>query len=183
MMDNSKDDIGRILAAARGDAEAEKAALGDQSTRSILVLLKRPPGTGEAAPNHNFVKWTRDADHARIVPVFTADSRVSIPIPPPLILVSVPTRTLVTTCGFHRYVINPLSPDVAFEIDEARWDLLKACIAEQGYDLEAPSRESPWAFRLPPDELYPVACVLAAWLLNHGGADKAYMYEVTRMRS
>lgn len=182
-MNNSEDEVGRMLAAARGNAEAEKAALGVLSTRSVLVLLKQAPAAGDAAPYRNLVEWKRDRDGVSIVPVFTADADVTVPIPPPFVLVSVPVRTLVTTCGFHRYVINPLSPDVAFEIGEARWELLKACIAEQGFDPEAPSRESPWAFRLPPDELYPVACVLAAWLLNHGGADKAYMYEVTRMRS
>lgn len=177
------EDIGPALAAARGDAAAEKPALDALSRRSVLVLLKQPPGPGAAEPRRNLVELKRERDGLPVVPVFTTRSRVTIPFPPPFQLVSTPMRAIVTTCGFRRYIVNPFSPEIAFEIDEATWLRLKACIEEQGYEPDAPSRDSPWAFQLPPDSLYPVGFALASWFTQHGRINEAYMYEVFRPRS
>lgn len=180
---HSDEDLGPALAAARGDAAAEKTVLFELSKRPVLTLLNQPPGDGDAAPYRNLVQWERNSDGTAIVPVFTTKAWVTIPIPPPAQLVSVPMRILITTCGPRRYVINLLSKGVGFEIDQTRWGVLQACIAEQGYEWDAPSRESPWVFQFPDDALYPVGCALAQWFTDHGRVDEAYMYEVTRMRS
>lgn len=182
-MDNADDDIGQTLAATRGDATAERAAMDQLSESSLLVLLTRAPGAGDAAPQRNLLTLIRNQDGAEIVPLFTRASRITFPVTQPLVLVSTPMRVIVTTCGYHRYVINALTPEDAFEIDDARWTQLKECIASHGYDPEAPTRDSPWAFRYPPDSMYPIAYALARWFTDHGRVDEAYLYEVTRMRS
>lgn len=94
-------------------------------------------------------------------------------------LTCVPMRLLLTLAGRRHYVLNPLSP-ARLPLTPMRIDRVMAIIHAQSGETRVPSQEVPWGFRLPPDEWYPVAHALAAWIIADGRLDKAYLYELLR---
>ncbi|MBE1163031.1 SseB family protein [Dyella acidiphila] len=164
---------------ANHDAPAEAAFLRELSHRSLLVILRQPPGSGDAAPGRNLVQWQRTIDGASFIPIFTGQSHFSLALPSPATLVSVPVRLLLAAGGTQRYIVNPLSKE-AFELNTAQLALLRGYIADTHHDAEWPSRTAPWAFRLPDDALYPVAVKLVEWFNQSGRVDQAFLYELTR---
>lgn len=164
---------------ANSDLIAEEAFLRELAGRSVLVILYQPPGSGAAAPERNLVQWQHQTTGKSFVPIFTDTSHLTIPIPAPAQAVRVPMRVLLAAGDGKGFVINPLSSS-RFELDETRVAKLRALIAAQGLESEAPSRHAPWAFRLPDDALYPVAVALVEWFNANGRVDQAYMYELTR---
>lgn len=158
---------------------AEEAFLRELSGHPVVVILQQPPGPGAAAPERNLVRWQRQAGGDAFVPIFTHASHLSIPIPAPAQAVRVPMRVLLAAGDGQRYLINPLSSS-PFELEATRIAQMRALIAAQGLESEAPSRRVPWAFRLPDDALYPIAVALGEWFNANGRVDQAYMYELTR---
>ncbi|MBT2118913.1 hypothetical protein KK141_11180 [Dyella sp. LX-66] len=53
-------------------------------------------------------------------------------------------------------------------------------MAKAHQELASPSREAPWAFRLPDEALYLVAVKLVEWFIRHGCVDRAFLYELLR---
>lgn len=179
MTSKLNDDLIKALAEAGVDADAESRALRVLSEASVFVILRQPPGPGDAAPERNLVRWERKSDGRVMVPLFTDSSHIPGAVTPPLALVRVAMRVIVTTCGPNFYVINPLTGS-PIELDEKRFATLQAYISKQGYDHETPSPKAPWAFRPPSDALYPIAYALASWFVEHGRVNEAYMYELAR---
>jgi len=153
--------------------------LRELSSHAVLVILRQPPGPGAAAPERNLVHWQYQDSGEVMVPVFTDIAHLSIPIPPPAQAVRVPVRVLLAAGGNQRYVMNPLSSS-PFDLRTEHLEKMRECIAEQSLESEQPSRNAPWAFRLPDDALYPVAVALVAWFNANGRVDDAYLYELTR---
>src|SRR5689334_11828487 len=59
-------------------------------------------------------------------------------------------------------------------------DGMRAVLAGQGLGTEQPRPEAPWAFRIPPEEAYPIAEALARWFIDNGRVDMAFLYTVER---
>lgn len=164
---------------AGDDPSAEETLLRELSCHAVLAILQQPPGPGAAEPGRNLVHWQRNTSGDVFVPIFTGRSHLTIPIPAPATTVHVPMRVLLAAGGAQRYIVNPLSP-YPFELDPARIARIRAFFASRGLDPEEPSRQAPWAFRLPDDALYPVAVALVEWFNASGRVDEAYLYELTR---
>lgn len=158
---------------------AEAAFLRELSARAVLVILQQPPGPGAAAPEKNLVTWSHDLDGGVFVPMFTDATHVPFPVSAPAQLIRVSTRVLLAAGGKQHYRVNPMS-SASFVLDSAHVAQVRAYIAARSLESEAPSREIPWAFRLPDDALYPVALALANWFVTTGRVDEAYLYELTR---
>lgn len=164
---------------AGSDLAAEESFLRELSCHAVLVILRRPPGPGAAEPGQNLVHWQHQTSSNVFVPIFTNASHLTIPIPTPNTAVRVPMRTLLAAGGEQRYIVNPLSP-YRFELDSVHIARIRAFFASRGLDPREPSRQAPWAFRLPEDALYPVAVALVTWFNATGRVDEAYLYELTR---
>lgn len=146
---------------------------------SVLVLLARPPGEGTDRPERNLIEWHDQTNNVTFVPLFTAGSRIPGRFPPPMTLTRVPVRLLLSLAGRRHYILNPLSPG-RLTLSPSRIDRLLAVISGQSGETSVPSGQVPWGFRLPPDEWYPVARALAAWIIVDGRLDKAFLYELLR---
>ena len=158
---------------------AEATFLRELSARAVLVILHQPPGPGAAAPERNLVTWSHDLDGGVFIPVFTDATHLPFPVSAPAQLIRVSTRVLLAAGGTQHYRVNPMS-SASFVLDSARIAQVRAYIAARSLESEAPSRDTPWAFRLPDDALYPVAFALANWFVTTGRVDEAYLYELTR---
>lgn len=164
---------------AGNDLVAEETFLRELSHRSVLVILKQPPGLGAAEPGRNLVHWKHRESGGIFVPIFTDASHLAVPIPATAATVGVSMRVLLAAGGLQLYVVNPLSP-YSFELDPIRIERMRGFFASRGLDPEEPSHMAPWAFRLPEDALYPVAVALVAWFNANEQVDEAYLYELTR---
>lgn len=164
---------------AGDDLAAEETFLSELSCHAVLAILQQPPGPDAAEPGRNLAQWQHHVSGDVFVPIFTHVTHLTIPIPTPAMAVRVPMRVLLAAGGEQRYIVNPLSP-FPFELDQARVARIRAFFAARGLDPEEPSRQAPWAFRLPDDALYPVAVALVAWFNESGRVDEAYLYELTR---
>lgn len=164
---------------AGDDLAAEETFLRELSYHAVLTILQQPPGSGAAEPGRNLVHWQHHSSGDLFVPIFTHASHLTISIPAPTTAVRVSMRILLAAGGGQRYIVNPLAP-FPFELDPARISRIRAFFAAQGLDPEEPSRQAPWAFRLPDDALYPVAVALVTWFNASGWVDEAYLYELTR---
>ncbi|GLQ45947.1 hypothetical protein GCM10007862_09980 [Dyella lipolytica] len=163
------------------DAYAEATFLHELSGRRIFVILRQPPGAGDAAPERNLVQWRRETDGVTFIPIFTRANRLPFALPAPAKLVHVLMRVLMAAGGEQTYIVNPLS-EAPFELQVKRRGLLRRYIAQAHHDAEWPSLEAPWIFRLPDDSLYPVAVKLVEWFNATGRVDQAFLYELTRGR-
>lgn len=180
MADIAADDpIGAQLDTSSGNAEAEEQVLASLAAGSVLVLLARSPGEGEARPERNLVEWRNQTDDVTFVPLFTAAARLPGMLPAPNVLVRVPTRILLSLAGRRYYVLNPLST-ARLILPPSRIDDLRALIRARSGETSAPSRQVPWGFRLPSDDWYPIAHALATWIDRDGRLDTAYLYELLR---
>lgn len=146
---------------------------------TVLVLLAKPPGEGANRPERNLIEWHDQTNNVTFVPLFTAGGRIPGAFPPPITLARVPVRLLLSLAGRRYYILNPLSPN-RLTLPPSRIDRLLTIIADQSGETAVPSRQSPWGFRLPPDEWYPIAHALAAWIIADGQLAKAFMYELLR---
>jgi hypothetical protein len=163
-----------------GQADPDEAGVLEALAAStILVLLAKPPGEGANRPERNLVEWHDQTENVTFVPLFTAGARIPGAFPPPMTLARVPVRLLLSLAGRRYYVLNPLSPG-RLTLPPSRVDQLFAVIADQSGETSVPSRQSPWGFRLPPDEWYPIACALAAWIIGDGRLSRAFLYELLR---
>jgi hypothetical protein len=166
------------LQAKRGD-QAEMAFLYELSQQRVAIILRQPPGPGQAAPERNLVQWHRETDGIAFVPIFTSSTYLPFALTPPAQLTHVLMRVLLAAGGEQTYIINPLS-EAPFELQAAQRAMLRGFLAEAHYDAEWPSRHAPWIFRLPDDALFPVAVKLVEWFNATGRVDQAYLYELTR---
>lgn len=177
------DEVGDQLQAlwlqASRDALAEAAFLRELSGHQVMVILRQPPGPGGAAPGRNLVQWRRETDGTEFVPIFTHTKYLTFQLPEPARLTSVPVRVLLAAGGDQTYIINPLS-EASFELRAPQRASLRRYISESHHDAEWPSRHAPWGFRLPDDELFPVAVKLVEWFNATGRVDQAFLYELTR---
>lgn len=164
--------------ANQGD-QAETAFLYELSSQRVAVILRQPPGPGEAAPERNLVQWHRETDGTTFVPIFTRAAHLPFALPAPAQLTNVLMRVLLAAGGDQTYIVNPLS-EASFELQAAHRAVLRSYIAEAHYDAEWPSRHAPWIFRLPDDGLFPVAVKLVEWFNTTGRVDQAFLYELTR---
>ena len=176
-----EDSLSVLLEQASSGPVAETIFLEALAHQSILVILRQPPGEGDAAPQKNLVQFQR-ADGTCLVPLFTEASRVPGALPAPAKLVRVQMRVLLSVAGVHPYVINPLS-SISWALTEKHLTVIKAAIAARGLSSESPSREQPWAFESVGDEWFPVALALAGWFTTSGRIDVAYLYRMRRLRS
>lgn len=161
------------------DAQAEAAFLRELSRHRVVAILKQPPGPGSAEPGHNLVQWQRTTDNLTFVPIFTSVKQLSIGLPSPAKAVRVPLRLLLAAIDGQTCIVNPLSK-AAFELKPTQIALLLDYMGQAHQETGAPSREAPWAFRLPHDSLYSVAVKLAEWFIRHGRVDRAFLYELLR---
>lgn len=164
---------------ASRDAQAEGAFLRELSCQRVVVILRQPPGPGDAAPQRNLVQWRRETDGKAFIPVFTHSDHLALTPPAPTHLVYVPMRVLLAASGDQMYIVNPLS-EAPFELQVAQQTLLRRYIKEAHHDAEWPSRYAPWIFRLPDDALFPVAVKLVEWFNATGRVNQAFLYELTR---
>jgi hypothetical protein len=163
-----------------GEADPKEAGLLEAlAAGSVLVLLAMPPGEGANRPERNLIEWHDQTDNVTFVPLFSAGGRIPGAFPPPMTLARVPVRLLLSLAGRRYYVLNPLSPNRLI-LTPSRIDQLLAIITHQSGETSVPSRQSPWGFRLPPDEWYPIARALAAWIIDDGRLSKAFLYELLR---
>jgi hypothetical protein len=174
-----EDRLDALWLEATRDAHAEAAFLRELSSQRVLAILQQPPGTGEAAPERNLVRWQRETDSLTFVPIFTRAARLPFTLPAPAKLVHVLVRVLLAAGGDQTYIVNPLS-ETPFELQAARCMLLRRFIEASHHDAEWPSRRTPWIFRLPDDTLLPVAVKLVEWFNTTGRVDQAFLYELTR---
>ena len=179
MPENQNDSLELAWRAANNNLAGSEAFLRELVGRSVLAILSQPPGPDAAAPERNLVQWQHQVTGTVFVPIFTDSAHLTIPIPAPAVAVRVPIRVLLASAGDKRYVINPLSSS-PFELDSTRIVQLRAHVAAQSLESEAPSRDVPWAFRLPDDALFPVAVALVEWFNATGQVDEAYLYELTK---
>lgn len=163
------------------DARAEATFLRELSHQRVLTLLKQRPGLGPADPGHNLVQWQRTTDGMTFVPIFTSVQQLTITPPPPVQAVRVPMRLLLAAVDGKCCIVNPLS-STPFELNEARVVQLRGHMAKAHQETGNPSRDTPWAFRLPDDALYSVAVKLVEWFNQHGRVDQAFLYELLRGR-
>lgn len=161
------------------DVDAETAFLHELSGQSVAVILRQPPGPGDAAPERNLVQWRRETDGIIFIPIFTNATHLNLPLPAPAQLVEVPMRVLLAAGGNQTYMVNPLSK-TPFELRPAQQNTMRRVIADSHHDAEQPSRHAPWIFRLPDDALYPVAVKWVESFNATGRVDRAYLYELTR---
>ncbi len=176
---NGDDPIGLQLDSL-GEADPDQSGLLEALAASaVLVLLLTPPGEGANRPERNLVQWLDQTRDQTFVPLFTAGNRIPGAIPPPMTLTRVPLRLLLSLAGHHHFVLNPLSP-VQLQLTAPRVARLLTIIAERSGETTVPSRHVPWGFRLPPDEWYPIAHALAAWIIADGRLSKAFLYELLR---
>lgn len=159
--------------------QVEAAFLRQLVHQRVVVILRQPPGPGDAAPERNLVQWRRETDGVTFVPVFICATHLTYALPIPAEFTLVPMRVLLAAGGDQTYIINPLSA-APFELQERQRALLRRYSAEAHYDTEWPSRRAPWVFQLPDDVLYPVAVKLAEWFNATGRVDQAFLYELRR---
>jgi hypothetical protein len=164
---------------ANHDANAEAAFLRELSQQQVVVILRQPPGPGDAAPERNLVQWRRETDGVTFVPIFICATHLTYALPAPAKFTKVPMRVLLAAGGDQTYIVNPLS-EAPFELRERQRVLLRRHTAEAHHDAEWSSRHAPWVFQLPDDALYPVAVELVKWFNATGRVDQAFMYELTR---
>lgn len=179
VLERDDDWLDALWLKAKRDPDAEAAFLRELSGHSVTVILRQPPGLGDAAPERNLVQWRRETDGTTFVPVFTHTRYCTGALPAPAQFVLVPMRVLLAAGGDQRYIVNPLS-EALFEVQATQRALLRRYIAEAHHDAEWPSRHAPWAFRLPDDALFPVAVKLVEWFNATGRVDQAFLYELTR---
>lgn len=179
MADEGDDRLQALWLEASRGPHAEAAFLRELSGHQVMVILRQPPGSGDAAPERNLVQWQRQADGATFVPVFTHTEHVTFQLPEPARLTGVPLRVLLAAGGDRTYIVNPLS-GAPLELQAPQRNLLRSYIAESHHDAEWPSRHAPWGFRLPDDELFPIAVKLTEWFNATGRVDQAFLYELTR---
>ncbi|MBE1161562.1 hypothetical protein [Dyella acidiphila] len=179
-MAHAEDDRLEILwrQANHGDQE-ETDFLYRLSSQRVAIILRQPPGPGEAAPERNLVQWRRETDGVAFVPIFTRATHLPFALPAPAKLTDVLVRVLLAAGGDQTYIVNPLS-DAPFELQAAQRTMLRRFIAESHHDAEWPSQSAPWIFQLPDDALYPVAVKLVEWFNTTGRVDQAFLYELTR---
>lgn len=176
MSNDCDDPLGTLIDAGISSDASEAAFLDLLSKSTVLVILRRPPGPGDATPGRNLVEW-KDADGRRIVPLFTSLARALPGLPAPATYVRVQMLVLLLSAGARRFVINPLSPG-KFELSDSAYRQLQAIAAADPVLGELPSPDRPWEFRFPDDSLYPVAYALASWFVASGRVDEAYLYEL-----
>lgn len=164
---------------AHRNVHAEATFLRALSSQRVVVILRQPPGAGDASPERNLVQWRRETDGTVFVPILTSTTHLPFAPPAPAQLARVPMHILLAASGDQTYIVNPLS-ETPFELQVAQRTLLRRYITEAHHDVEWPSRHAPWAFRLPDDALYPVAVKLVEWFNATGHVDQAFLYELTR---
>jgi hypothetical protein len=159
---------------ANQDDQTETAFLYALSSQWVAIILRQPPGPGEAAPERNLLQWRRETDGMTFVPVFTCATHLPFALPAPAQLTHVLMRVLLAAGGDQTYIINPLS-ELPFELQAARRAKLRSYIAESHHDAEWPSRSAPWVFRFFDDALFPVAVKLVEWFNTTGRVDQAFL--------
>jgi hypothetical protein len=173
------DPLAKQLAEAQQYAGHWDAFLTTLASSRVMTLLRRPPGEGDAAPWRNLVQWRQKEAGRDVALVFTGPDQFPHALPPPSVLVSVPMRELLSIAEHPPLVINPLSTS-PWQLTTEQCDAMRAMLAGQGLGTEQPRPDAPWAFRLPPDEAYPIAEALARWFIQQGRVDLAYLYTVER---
>lgn len=179
MTNARKDQLETLWRQACQDENAEPAFLRELSEQRVVVILRQPPGAGDAAPERNLVQWRRETDGTTFVPIFICETHLMYALPAPAKFTQVPMRVLLAAGGEKTYIVNPLS-EAPFELQATQRTLLRRYIAEAHQDAEWPSRQAPWVFQLPDDALYPVAVKLVEWFNATGRVDQAFLYELTR---
>jgi len=173
------DPLGTMLDALSEADPDDAGLLAMLAAGTVLVLLARPPGEGVNRPERNLVEWKNTTEDNVFVPLFTAARRMPGAFPAPMTLTRVPTRLLLSLAGSRYYVLNPLS-SVRLILTPSRVKRILEHVAAQSGETSVPSPHVPWGFRLPPDEWYPIAHALAAWIVDDGRLSKAFLYELLR---